>query len=129
MDSCLLGWGGGWGGGDWGREAGVLGGYPQPARVCHRGAGRERTLVVVFACVLWAPRRQWHLKIYNNVFIGSEATTWIMEHLQCRTRADAVAIGQRLLEAEFIHHCVRKNKKKSVSCFPFCVAGRAMAWA
>ena len=49
--------------------------------------------------------RTYHLRIYRNVFLGTEATTWI--GLQTgKTRTEAVAIGQMLLEAEYIHHVV-----------------------
>lgn len=47
--------------------------------------------------------RQFHLKNYPQCFIGSEAVDWLVSHLKI-SRQDAVRVGQRLINENWIHH-------------------------
>lgn len=47
--------------------------------------------------------RQFHLKTYRQCFIGSEAVDWLVSHLKI-SRQDAVVVGQRLVNENWIHH-------------------------
>lgn len=47
--------------------------------------------------------RQYHLKTYRQCFVGSEAVDWLVAYLKV-SRADAVQIGQRLIDERWIHH-------------------------
>jgi len=50
------------------------------------------------------------LKTYPNAFIGQEAVDWMLRHLPIRDRDDAISLGQRLLQSNYIKH-VSDNKK------------------
>jgi Domain found in Dishevelled, Egl-10, and Pleckstrin (DEP) len=53
------------------------------------------------------PRGRWyHYSLYPDVFVGSEAVTWFVETGCVSNRAEGVALGQKLLEANFFHHVV-----------------------
>ncbi|NEQ49280.1 MAG: mechanosensitive ion channel protein [Leptolyngbya sp. SIO3F4] len=47
--------------------------------------------------------RQFHLKTYHQCFVGNEAVDWLTYHLKI-SREDAVRIGQRLIDENWIHH-------------------------
>ncbi|MDV3350675.1 hypothetical protein QGP82_18345 [Leptothoe sp. LEGE 181152] len=47
--------------------------------------------------------RQFHLKSYPQCFVGSEAVDWLVAHLKI-SRPDAVTVGQRLINENWIHH-------------------------
>lgn len=47
--------------------------------------------------------RQFHLKTYRQCFIGSEAVDWLVSYLKI-SRQDAVIVGQRLINENWIHH-------------------------
>lgn len=49
--------------------------------------------------------RKWRFKKYNGVFIASEAVDWMQQNFGI-SRAEAVDIGNRLLQDDIIHHCV-----------------------
>lgn len=49
--------------------------------------------------------RQFHLKRYSQCFIGQEAVDWLVSYLKV-SRQDAVRIGQRLMDENWIHHVV-----------------------
>lgn len=47
--------------------------------------------------------RAYHLSTYPRCFVGSEAVDWLSD--RCRLmRADAVRLGQRLVDEKWIHH-------------------------
>lgn len=48
--------------------------------------------------------RRWRVMTYTKCFVGSEAVTWMMENLGVGTRAEAVKVGQRLMDAGLVHH-------------------------
>ncbi|KAA8498059.1 Vacuolar membrane-associated protein IML1 [Porphyridium purpureum] len=52
--------------------------------------------------------RRWRLMTYSNCFVGSEAVDWLVAHLKL-TRPDAVAYGQRLLEAGILQHVTQSE--------------------
>ncbi len=47
--------------------------------------------------------RQYHLKTYARCFVGSEAVTWLSNHLKI-SKGEAVQVGQRLMDEKWIHH-------------------------
>ena len=47
--------------------------------------------------------RHFHLKSYRQCFVGSEAVDWLVSHLKI-SRQDAVIVGQRLINENWIHH-------------------------
>lgn len=49
--------------------------------------------------------RQFHLKSYPQCFVGSEAVDWLVGYLKI-SRQDAVTVGQRLINENWIHHVV-----------------------
>ncbi len=49
--------------------------------------------------------RLYHLKSYRQCFVGSEAVDWLVSHLKI-SRQDAVIVGQRLMDENWIHHVV-----------------------
>ncbi|KAI9188895.1 vacuolar membrane-associated protein iml1 [Blastocladiella emersonii ATCC 22665] len=54
--------------------------------------------------------RRWHLKLYERVFIGSEAVDWMLRALpDVETREDAVAFGNALLKAGIFIHVLKRH--------------------
>ncbi|MEM9002060.1 MAG: mechanosensitive ion channel protein [Cyanobacteria bacterium P01_F01_bin.86] len=47
--------------------------------------------------------RLFRLKTYRQCFVGSEAVDWLVCHLEI-SREEAVQIGQRLIQENWIHH-------------------------
>ncbi|MEO1350093.1 MAG: mechanosensitive ion channel protein [Cyanobacteria bacterium J06635_15] len=47
--------------------------------------------------------RQFHLKTYRRCFVGSEAVDWLVSYLSI-SRKEAVQLGQRLIDENWIHH-------------------------
>jgi hypothetical protein len=47
--------------------------------------------------------RRYYLNTYAKCFVGSEAVDWIMQNQQC-SRAEAVELGQVLVDRKIIHH-------------------------
>jgi hypothetical protein len=47
--------------------------------------------------------RRYRLTVYPRCFIGSEATTWLVRRFFV-AEAEAVKLGQRLIEAKLLHH-------------------------
>ena len=58
--------------------------------------------------LVWMVHRWYHLRLYESVFVGSEAVTWLVGSGSARTRPEAAALAQRLFEAHFFHHVVRR---------------------
>ena len=55
--------------------------------------------------------RRWHLRFYENVFIGSECVDWLLQHFSdITTRDEAVVYGNQLLSQGNIEH-VNKNHR------------------
>ncbi|KAK3068060.1 hypothetical protein LTS18_000826, partial [Coniosporium uncinatum] len=53
--------------------------------------------------------RRWHLILHYNCFVGSDLTTWLLEHFtDIATREEAVDIGNKLMEKGLFTH-VRKQ--------------------
>jgi len=50
------------------------------------------------------------LKKFTSCFVGQEAVDWMLQNLPIRDRDDGVALGQRLLNSNYIKH-VSDNKK------------------
>lgn len=48
------------------------------------------------------------LRLYSRCFVGSEAVDWLTNHLKI-SRSEAVELGQRLIEAQFIHHVLDEH--------------------
>jgi hypothetical protein len=55
--------------------------------------------------------RRYHLRVYAQCFIGSEAVDWMRDRLRI-SRGEAVRLGQRLMDAKHIHHVVDDHKFK-----------------
>ena len=49
--------------------------------------------------------RRYRLNIYPNCFVGAEAVDWLMEHRNY-SKAEAIAVGQLMMEQNMIHHVV-----------------------
>ncbi len=49
--------------------------------------------------------RRYKLRIYPRCFIGSEAIDWMRDRFRI-SRNEAVKLGQRLMDAKYIHHVV-----------------------
>lgn len=50
--------------------------------------------------------RRWHLKYYDDVFIGSQFVTWLVTNFEdIRTREEAVAYGEELMSKGLFEHC------------------------
>ena len=47
--------------------------------------------------------RRYRLTVYPRCFIGSEATTWLVRRFFV-AEAEAVKLGQRLIDAKLLHH-------------------------
>lgn len=47
--------------------------------------------------------RRYQLKLHKRCFVGSEAVDWLVKHLNI-SRAQAVAIGKKLVHKKIIHH-------------------------
>ncbi|NES22470.1 MAG: mechanosensitive ion channel protein, partial [Symploca sp. SIO3E6] len=47
--------------------------------------------------------RKYRLKFYRNCFVGFEAVKWLMK-TQKATQAEAIRLGQMLVEQKVIHH-------------------------
>lgn len=48
--------------------------------------------------------RRYHLKVYETCFVGHEMVDWLLRKGEVESRAEAVAMMQKLLENEVIHH-------------------------
>lgn len=48
--------------------------------------------------------RRYHLKTYSTCFVGHEMVDWLLKKGEVESRAEAVAMMQKLLENEVIHH-------------------------
>ena len=48
--------------------------------------------------------RRYHLKTYATCFIGHEMVDWLLKKGEVESRSEAVAMMQKLLENEVIHH-------------------------
>lgn len=49
--------------------------------------------------------RWYHLRRYPKCFVGTEAVAWMLDNLpELRSRADAVRLGNELMEASLIYH-------------------------
>ena len=50
--------------------------------------------------------RRWHLRYYDDVFIGSQFVTWLVTNFEdIRTREEAVTYGEELMENGLLEHC------------------------
>lgn len=50
--------------------------------------------------------RRWHLKYYDDCFIGSQFVTWLVTNFEdIRTREEAVAFGEELMSKGLFEHC------------------------
>lgn len=53
--------------------------------------------------------RKWHLRIWRNCFVGEDAVDWMCHHFNC-SRADAIALGQRVMDRGYLRHVVDTKK-------------------
>ena len=50
--------------------------------------------------------RRWHLRYYDDVFIGSQFVTWLVTNFEdIRTREEGVTYGQEMMEKGLFEHC------------------------
>lgn len=52
--------------------------------------------------------RKWRFRTFPKCFIGSEAVSWIAEHIKS-SRQEAIKLGQRFIDAGVFHHVVRAH--------------------
>jgi serine/threonine protein kinase len=55
--------------------------------------------------------RRWRLKVYPNVFVGSEMVTWLSQNFQL-SREEAVQLGEKMLVSDVFHHVCRDHSFK-----------------
>jgi len=60
--------------------------------------------------------RRYGLKTYSKVFLGSEAVSWLIQHEKA-TLAEAISIGQLMLEQNIIHHILDEHNFKNEPLF------------
>ena len=48
--------------------------------------------------------RKYHLRTYKSCFTGSEMVDWLIQREEVESREEGVAVMQKLLEYEIIHH-------------------------
>lgn len=48
--------------------------------------------------------RKYHLRKYEECFLGNEAVDWMMKNLNLKTRDDAVNLGQLMVSRGVLHH-------------------------
>jgi hypothetical protein len=71
--------------------------------LCARSARRRRV-----ACALsHGCCRTYHLRVYPNVFLGSDAVAFMVREQMAPTRQSAVTLGQAMLDGGLLHHVVR----------------------
>ena len=60
--------------------------------------------------------RRYGLKTYTKVFLGSEAVSWLKDYEKA-TLAEAIAIGQLMIEQNLIHHVLDEHDFKNEPLF------------
>lgn len=55
--------------------------------------------------------RRWRLRLFPTTFLGQEMVAWIAKYCKV-SRVEAVAIGDRMLQAEVFHHVCRDHSFK-----------------
>lgn len=60
--------------------------------------------------------RRYGLKVYPKVFLGSEAVAWLIQYEKA-TKAEAIAIGQMMIENNIIHHVLDEHDFKDEPLF------------
>jgi Domain found in Dishevelled, Egl-10, and Pleckstrin (DEP) len=55
--------------------------------------------------------RRYRLRTYSQCFVGSEAVDWMRDRFRI-SRAEALQLGQRLMDAKHIHHVVDGHEFK-----------------
>ena len=60
--------------------------------------------------------RRYGLKAYDKVFLGSEAVSWLIQYEKA-TLAEAIAIGQLMIEQNIIHHISDEHDFKNEPLF------------
>jgi hypothetical protein len=53
--------------------------------------------------------RRYKLKLYQRCFLGNEAVDWIVKKYNV-SRADAVLLGQKLIDKKIAHHVLDSNQ-------------------
>ncbi|XP_019854510.1 PREDICTED: DEP domain-containing mTOR-interacting protein-like [Amphimedon queenslandica] len=61
--------------------------------------------------------RRYHLKTYATCFIGHEMVDWLLKKGEVESRSEAVAMMQKLLENEVIHHVCDDHDFKDEKLF------------
>lgn len=51
------------------------------------------------------------------IYLASEAVDWMLTHLGCRTREEAISIGTKLVDEGFIEHVVEPQPFKDTYLF------------
>lgn len=61
--------------------------------------------------------RRYHLKVYESCFTGNEMVDWLLKKGEVESRAEAVAMMQKLLDHGVLHHgksiCQRVTKEQA----------------
>ena len=60
--------------------------------------------------------RRYGFKVYRKAFLGSEAVNWLIQQEKA-TRAEAIAIGQLMIEQNLIHHVLDEHNFKDEPLF------------
>ena len=60
--------------------------------------------------------RWYKLRVYHRCFVGKEAVAWLMETLKI-SHAQAIKLGQRLVDEKWIHHVTNEHEFKDEHLF------------
>ena len=60
--------------------------------------------------------RRYKLKLYQRAFLGSEAVDWLVKKVKI-SRADAIALGQKMLDKEIFQHVAKDHEFKDEPLF------------
>jgi hypothetical protein len=75
-------------------------------------------LAKVMRATIKVKNRRYHLKVYKDVFLGSEAITFLVNSGSARNREDAVQLGRRLAEVcNLFEHTERNHPLKDEQLF------------
>ena len=61
--------------------------------------------------------RKYSSKIYKNCFIGTEFVQWLIRNNHASGIEEAVSIGNKMLDKDFLFHVLRDHKFKNEALF------------
>jgi len=61
--------------------------------------------------------RRWYFKIYPACFVGNEAVQWFIKEGKCKTKEEAVLLGQKLMDEGIFCHVVEDHQFENAKLF------------